>query len=124
MNFSELIDIAWETLNPRELSPTVSAGGVAAAILTDRGYVFTGVCIDAPCGLGFCAESAAIAAMVTAGENRIVKLVAIGTDGKPLPPCGRCREFVRLLHEDNLECEIMLSNDKTVTLAELLPFPW
>lgn len=38
-----------------------SAGACAAAILTERGDVFTGICIDLACGIGFCAEHAAIA---------------------------------------------------------------
>ena len=81
MTFDELYRIARETLNPRELSRSSSAGSVAAAILTDRGNVYRGVCIDTPCSMGFCAEHAAIAAMVTAGENRILKLVAVMEDG-------------------------------------------
>lgn len=77
MEFDELTDIAYRTLNPRELSDSSYAGSVAAALLTDLGNVYRGVCIDTPCSMGFCAEHAAIAAMVTAGESRIVKLVAV-----------------------------------------------
>lgn len=44
--------------------------------------------------MGFCAEHAAIAAMITAGENRIVKLVAVSSSDGIIPPCGRCREFI------------------------------
>ena len=56
MEFEELIDLARKTLNPRELSDSASAGSVAAALLTDKGNVYTGVCIDTPCSMGFCAE--------------------------------------------------------------------
>ena len=38
---------AYETLNPRELSDLSSAGSVAAALITDRGNIYKGVCIDA-----------------------------------------------------------------------------
>ena len=76
MNFDELYKIAAETVNERKLSDYTSAGSVAAAILTDKGNVYKGVCIDAPCSMGFCAEHAAIAAMITAGESRIIKMVA------------------------------------------------
>ena len=44
--------------------------------------------------MGFCAEHAAIAAMITAGENRITKVIAVYEDGTIIPPCGRCREFI------------------------------
>lgn len=124
MTFDELYRIARETLNPRELSRSSSAGSVAAAILTDRGNVYRGVCIDTPCSMGFCAEHAAIAAMVTAGENRIVKLVAVMEDGSVVAPCGRCREFICQIHDDNHRCEVLLEAGRTATAGELLPMRW
>ena len=124
MTFDELYRIARETLNPRELSRSSSAGSVAAAILTDRGNVYRGVCIDTPCSMGFCAEHAAIAAMVTAGENRIVKLVAVMEDGSVDAPCGRCREFICQIHDDNHRCEVLLEAGRTATVGELLPMRW
>ena len=77
MEFNELVKIAEETLNPRDIGDDASAGSVAAALVTDRGNVYRGVCIDVACGIGFCAEHAAIAAMITAGETRIEKIVAV-----------------------------------------------
>jgi cytidine deaminase len=123
MDFSELYQIALKTLNPRQLTKDSSAGGVAAALLTEAGNVYTGVCIDTPCSMGFCAEHAAIAAMITAGENRIMKLVAVLYSGEIIPPCGRCREFITQVHEDNHLCEVMLQN-KIVTIDDLLPDRW
>ena len=66
MEFEELYQIAKNTLNPRSLTEDASAGSVAAVILTEAGNVYRGVCIDVPCSIGFCAEHAAIAAMVIA----------------------------------------------------------
>lgn len=123
MEFPKLYQIALKTLNPRKLSKDSSAGGVAAALLTEAGNVYTGVCIDTPCSMGFCAEHAAAAAMITAGENRIVKLVAVLYSGEVIPPCGRCREFIAQIHEDNHLCEVMLK-DKIVTIDDLLPDRW
>jgi len=74
--------------------------------------------------MGFCAEHAAAAAMITAGENRVVKMVAVNWDGKILPPCGRCREFISQLHPENSNAEIMVNEKTVVTLRELLPFDW
>ena len=66
------------------------------------------------------------AAMVTAGEYRIVKIVAVWQDDKGdtyiLSPCGRCREFIRQMDESNIETRVILDTDKVVTLAELLPY--
>lgn len=120
MEFKQLYDIAVKTLNPRELSKSSSAGEVASALITDKGNVYTGVCIDTPCSMGFCAEHAAIAAMVTAGENRIEKIVAVYKDGGIMPPCGRCREFIYQIHKDNDKCEVMLTN-RVALIKELLP---
>ncbi len=99
-------------------------GQVGAAILAGSGAVYCGVCIDAPCGIGFCAEHAAIAAMVTAGESRILAAVAVNEAGSVLPPCGRCREFIALLDAENRAARILLAGGRTVTLAELMPDHW
>ena len=86
--FLPLYQAAAAVLNPRQLSRDSYAGSVAAAILTPKGNIYTGVCIDTPCSMGFCAEHAAAAAMVTAGEHRIVKLIAIYEDKSIIPPVG------------------------------------
>ena len=124
MNFDELYQQAKSVLNPRRLSDVADSGGVSAALLTASGNVYTGVCIDTSSGMGFCAEHAAAAAMVTARENHVIKMVAINWDGKILPPCGRCREFISQLHPENLNAEVMVSVDKVVTLRDLLPYDW
>jgi cytidine deaminase len=62
--------------------------------------------------------------MITAGESRISKLIAVGGGGRILPPCGRCREFVSQLHADNLNTEVMVGEGTIVPLHELLPYGW
>ena len=124
MEFDELYQQAKMVINPRRLSPEAEAGGVGAALLTDGGKVYTGVCIDTACSMGFCAEHAAAAAMITAGENRVVKMIAVNWDGKILPPCGRCREFIIELHQDNLHTEVMVREGVVKALRELLPYDW
>jgi hypothetical protein len=49
-----------------------SAGSVGAAILTAQGNIYTGICIDLACGLGFCAEVAAVAEMLKARERHVL----------------------------------------------------
>lgn len=119
MEFNELLEIAQNTLNKRDLTEDSSAGSVAAALLTDKGDVFRGVCIDTPCSMGFCAEHAAIAAMVTEGQSRIEKIVAVSEDGV-IAPCGRCREFIYQINHDNLDTKVLL-NDGVHTIRDLLP---
>ena len=124
MTFDELYTQAKAVLNPRRLSPEAEAGGVGAALLSDSGAVYVGVCIDTACSMGFCAEHAAAAAMITAGEHRVLKMVAVNWDGAILPPCGRCREFISQLHEDNLAAEVLVAEGVIVPLHMLLPYDW
>ena len=122
MEFTELYQSALEVLQPRRISPDVEAGGVAAALVTDQGNVYRGVCIDTSCSMGFCAEHAAIAAMLTAGENRVEKIVAVNWDKHILPPCGRCREF--LLQLGNPETLVLVAENTAVPVKNLLPYAW
>ena len=124
MEFDELLAKALSVLNERRLSNLATAGTVAAAFLTDKGNVYTGVCIDILAGMGFCAEHSAAAAMVTAGESKIVKMVATGIDdnGRGCAPCGRCREFINCLHEDNHLCQVLLEDGSITTIGDLLPY--
>jgi len=124
--WTELYQIANETLNPREVSPFISAGKVASAILTDKGNIYVGVCIDTSCNLGMCAERNAIANMITNNENKITKLVCVMYDGGVISPCGACREYLMQLHPDSKDMEILinLEDNTTVRLSELVPDWW
>ncbi|WP_235070176.1 cytidine deaminase [Turicibacter sp. TJ11] len=122
--FEELIEKATQVLNPRQLSSTAEAGSVAAAILTNSGNIYTGICIETACSMGFCAEHAAAAAMLTAGESHIVKMVAINKRGNILPPCGRCREFISQLNDHNIKAEVLINRQRAVKLIDLLPYDW
>ena len=73
---------------------------------------------------GFCAEHAAIAAMVTAREYKIAKIVAVWRGDGPVqvvPPCGRCREFIRQIDPANVDTEVVLGPRRTTSLRALLP---
>ena len=124
LDFDHLLQKAKEVLHPRQLSQRAFVGSVAAALLTDQGNIYTGVNIDVPCSMGFCAEHAAAAAMVTAGESRILGLVAVHRTGQIISPCGRCREFLYQLNRENLGCRVLLAKNRIVTLAQLLPEQW
>ena len=119
-----LIRKAKSVLKPRKIKHGFTVGDVGCALVTDKGNIYLGVCIDAAGGMGFCAEHSAIAAMVTHGEHIIKKIVAVVKDGKPIPPCGRCREFMHQIHEENLETEIIIKKNKSVKLKDLLPLVW
>ena len=121
-----LYEKARSVQNGRTLSPFVEAGGVGAALVTKAGNIYTGVCIDTCSGLGMCAERAAIAAMITAGESEIDKVVAVMPDGKVGSPCGACREMMMQLGKNSGDIEILLDTEskKTVKLKALCPDWW
>ena len=125
--WSRLYDAAKAVLNPRKISEWMEAGGVAAAVEAESGRIYTGVCVDSACTLGVCAERNAIFNMITNGESRIKRVIAVGRDGKAMPPCGACRELMaQLMPKDYRGIEIMLNNEKNeiVTLGALTPSWW
>lgn len=121
MEFLRLYEIAKKAVSPKKLSEFAICGSVGAALITDKKNIYTGVCIDAACGIGFCAEHSAIAAMITAGESRILKIIAVGETGNIMPPCGRCRELISQINIKNSETLVMVSKNKIMTIKELLP---
>ncbi len=118
---------AKKALQPRVISEMMSAAGVAAAVESVSGKIYTGVCIDGGCTLGICAERNAIFHMITCGENAIKRVIAINWDGKAMAPCGACRELMtQLMPKDYRKIEVMMDYEKgrVVTLGELTPEWW
>ncbi len=124
MELAELYDIASKVINPISLKKYGCAGHVACALESAEGNVYTGICIDLPCSLGFCAEQAAIADMLKHGETQIKRIAAVDDEGKVLPPCGRCREFMVQVDERNVETVCAVDQKQGMTVGELLPKRW
>ena len=125
--WEEMYGVAKKVQNGRKISDYVEAGEVAAAIYSESGKIYTGVCIDTCSTLGICAERNAIFNMITNGENAFSRVVAIMPDGKSGAPCGACRELmVQLMPDTYRDVEILLDyeNEKVVTLGVLTPEWW
>lgn len=125
--WKNLYDEAMKVLNPRKISEWMEAGGVAAAVESESGKIYTGVCVDSTCTLGICAERNAIFNMITQGEQRIRRVIAVNWNGKAMPPCGACRELMAQLMPDGYrDIKIMLDyeKEKVLTLGELTPEWW
>lgn len=125
--WDELYNAAKKVLNPRMVSSIIETGGVSAAIEAETGKIYVGVCVDSACSLGICAERNAIFNMITNGEYKIKKIIAINSEGKVIPPCGACRELMsQLMPSDYKKIEIMLDYEKCkiVTLGDLTPEWW
>ena len=122
----ELLNKAKEVQNSRSVSDNIDAGGVAAAILSSNGNIYTGVCIDTACSIGMCAERNALSTMITNGESKIDKVVCIGSKENIMLPCGVCREFMMQLDKENKNAKILSDFEKLeiITLDKLLPNWW
>ena len=109
----------------RQINPTrkCEAGTVAALIVTGNHLRYTGVSVEFACGMGFCAEHAAVAAMLKDHETMIRTVVAVHKSGRVFPPCGRCREMMWQLDKRNRDALVILGPSLAKPLHELLPDP-
>lgn len=125
--WNELYKAAKSVQKEIKISNYVTAGEVGAAIESESGKIYTGVCIDTASTLGICAERNAIFNMITNGEYRIKRVLAILPDGKTGAPCGACRELmVQLMADDYKDIEIMLDYEKgkIIKLGDITPEWW
>ena len=121
---AQLIEAARKVTSEFPLSrKEFSAGSCGAALVTEAGNVYTGICIDVACGMGFCAEHAAVAEMLKHRETKIRAVVATSEKGI-VPPCGRCREMMLQIDRSNDATEVILGDDLVLPLNELLPKSW
>lgn len=97
---------------------------VACCIESETGNFYTGINVEnGSYSLAVCAETSAIAAMVTAGERRIKNIVVMAGNNKLCSPCGACRQRI---HEFAIPTTIVhLCNKDAVlhslSIKELLP---
>lgn len=123
----EMIREAFSTL-PNAYAP-YSNFKVAAALLTERGTIYTGCNVEnAAYSPGNCAERTAIFKAVSCGEKdfKAICIVNENTSGGHdfCAPCGVCRQ-VMVEFVDPEEFQIILAKSEEeyeiYTLAELLP---
>jgi cytidine deaminase len=68
---------------------------VGAAGLCEDGEVVAACNVEnASFGLTLCAECGLAAAAVAGGHKRLVAVSVVAGDGRPLSPCGRCRQVL------------------------------
>ncbi len=115
---------AREVQRPRCIGSYVEAGQVAAALESDHGAIFCGVCLDTACSLGMCAERNAIGTMLTAGSSTVKRLVVVMPDGRLGLPCGACCELLLQLGAGAAELLLETEPVRTTTISALLPQWW
>lgn len=100
---------------------------VGAALIDDRGRVFSGCNVEAAnLKGGNCAEGSVIAAMIQDGGKKVAEILCVGPiDKAPVAPCGNCRQLIREFATDRTRIHMVdsASGDvlRSFTMAELLP---
>jgi len=97
---------------------------VGAAIRSSSGRVYAGCNVEnASYPEGWCAETSAIAAMVSAGEREIVEVVTVAEGEQLTTCCGGCRQRIREFAGPDTPIHAAGPEGvrRTFTLAELLP---
>ena len=124
--WDKLYNESCKVQNRRVISPFIEGGQVSAAILTKKGNIYTGICLDTASTLGICAERNAIFNMLTNGESQIVKIVCVMSNGDVGTPCGACRELIMQLDRDSKDIQILIDKTeyKIVTMDKLMPDWW
>lgn len=95
---------------------------VGAALITDKGKIYTGCNIENPSlMMSFCAERSALLKALTEGERAFRAIAIVSGHGKYCFPCGTCRQ---MLYEFGPDLAIYLSSGdgtKRYSISELLP---
>ncbi|MFQ6018103.1 MAG: cytidine deaminase [Kiloniellaceae bacterium] len=97
---------------------------VGAAVRGESGELYAGCNVEnSAYPQGWCAEASAIAALVVAGERRIVEVAVMGRGEALAAPCGGCRQKLREFADDAVKIHLCGPEGlrRTLTLGELLP---
>lgn len=118
-------DIDWELLRARAVElldrayAPYSRFPVGVAGLVDDGRVVAGCNVEnAAYGVALCAECGMVSQLHATGGGRLVAVYCVGRDGKPLMPCGRCRQL--LWENGGPEC-LLMTPEGVLPMTEVLP---
>ena len=95
---------------------------VGAAALVDDGRIITGCNVEnASYGLSLCAECGLVSTLYSTGGGRLVAFACVDGSGRPLMPCGRCRQ---LLYEHGGPDLLVETPAGVLPMSEVLPQPF
>jgi len=123
MSDSELLGAAFG-VRQRAYAP-YSGFAVGAALLTESGKVFAACNVEnISLGLTICAERAAVAAAVAAGERKFVAIAVVTDSEEPAVPCGACRQVLSEFSPDlRIVASTLARRIQGFSLSQLLPLP-
>jgi cytidine deaminase len=94
-------DIDWGALRRQAVAAMAHAYApysdypVGVAGLVDDGRVVVGCNVEnASYGVGLCAECGMVSSLHASGGGRLVAVACVDGRGRPLMPCGRCRQLL------------------------------
>jgi cytidine deaminase len=94
-------EIAWADLRTlareatkRSYAPYSNVTVGAGAITSDGKTVVGSNVENASYGLTLCAECSLVSDLIREGGARLVAVSIVAGDGKPITPCGRCRQLL------------------------------
>lgn len=124
---TNIVTIDWPALRSAALQVSGCAYApwsglrVGAGGLTDDGQVIAACNVEnASFGLTLCAECGLVSMLRAAGSTILIAVSVVSGEGKPLMPCGRCRQLLF----DNGGPQLMVdcgSGSPPVRLVDLLP---
>jgi cytidine deaminase len=92
----------------------------ACAITTDGRLVVGANVENASYGLTLCAECSLVSDLARVGGGRLLAISIVAGDGKPIAPCGRCRQL--LFEHGGNDLMVDAGEDiDPISLLELLP---
>jgi cytidine deaminase len=119
------VSVDWALLRREAVAMTARAYApysgvlVGACGVADDGRLVRGCNVEnASYGLTLCAECGLVSDLAASGGGRLVAVAVVAGDGRPLAPCGRCRQ---LLHEHGGADLLLDEAGGPVRLGDLLP---
>ena len=92
---------------------------VGAAGLVEDGRVVLGCNVEnAAYGVALCAECGMVSALHSTGGGRLRAVVCVDAQGRPIMPCGRCRQL--LWEHGGGQCQLLTARGP-VPMSEVLP---
>ncbi len=118
-------EVDWEALHAAAVSAAAHAYApyshfpVGVAGLVSDGRVVVGCNVEnAAYGVALCAECGMVSALHAGGGGRLVAVYCVGGDGRPLMPCGRCRQL--LWEHGGADCRLM-TPEGVLPMSAVLP---
>lgn len=112
-NWNNIYEIAQENLHLlNDINKEI------AVISTSKGNLYMGLSIKN----NLCPIESALSNMYLNEEKQISKILILNRQSKPVLPCGKCRDLLISLKQENAEILFDFGTLKTITIKELNPY--